>query len=146
MSSKNRNFRRKVETDQPADEPDSLGMPPARILAARKAKEKEKKGKKAPLLSFEEEEPETLVRAKPKTKDYGKAKPKPSLVGLSIAEDHKLASTQRSEAGQSSFRSIAKDFKHGRPQVPVPVLWTTLGPRRSCQQAHRSQVCRGVLS
>ena len=129
MSSKNRNFRRKVELDQPADEPDGLGLPPASVLAARKAKEKEKKlGKKAPLLSFEEEEPETLVKAKPKIKDYGKAKAKakPSLVGLSITEDHKPASTQRSEAGKACLSSIAKDFKRSRPQVPLPVLQTTL--------------------
>ena len=145
MSSKNRNFRRKVEADQPADEPDSLGTPPASILAARKAKEK-KLGKKAPLLSFEEEEHETLVKAKPKVKDYGKAKAKPSLVGLSIAEDHKPASTQRSEAGKSCVRAMTKGFKRGIPQVPLPVFWTTLGPRQSCTQADRRQVCRGVLS
>ena len=43
MSGKNRRFRKKEEDEENEGEDEGLGRPPAALLAARKAKEKEKK-------------------------------------------------------------------------------------------------------
>lgn len=77
-------------------------MPPASVVAARKAKEKERKaGKKASLLSFDEEEGASPVKAKAdsRLKDRSKAKLKPNLKSLRLGDDGK-PNTQQSASGE----------------------------------------------
>lgn len=105
MSARSRVFRRKVADDQPPEEPETLGIPPSSILAARKVKEKEKKaGKKPSLLSFDEEESTSPVQAKQESRSKGKQKGKlrADLSGLKASEDTK-PTTQRSAAGSLTY-------------------------------------------
>lgn len=120
MSSRNRKFRRRADDDQEGEEPESLGMPPASIIAARKAKEKEKKvGKKPSLLSFDEEDGASPTKAKADSRAKEKIKPKlkPNLKNLSIAEDNKsVHRTQLSAAGVRFSRHLCALGNQYSPQ------------------------------
>lgn len=102
MSSKNRKFRKKQEEPSAAQTEDATaGSLPIKSLSSS-TRDKEKKPKKASLLSFDDEEGGSPVKVKSVIKERSKPKLRPNLQGLSLKEDAKPSSTQQSGAGELS--------------------------------------------
>ena len=78
------------------------------------------------LLSFDDEEGPSPIKIKASIKERSKAKLKPNLQSLRLGEDSKPASSQRSQAGATSWRLHMFWGRAGRGlfilQIPTPCL------------------------
>ena len=101
MSSKHRKFRKKEEEPSTDLSEDALAGGEAVKSLPMSRKEKKEKPKKVSLLSFDEEEGGSPVKARNATKERVKPKVRPNLQGLGIKEEAKPTGTQQSGAGEN---------------------------------------------